>query len=291
LTFPALEISHGGTFAFVITLYNQLQIYRVKPVYGRLFFTKDLGGYQLHEEYRYLLGRGEVYIYNQKGANPLSLAAIYDCENVLKEKSKQAFEIQDLAALVDKIGVVEAQKQLVDMIRERGNGEADQKLLEAINDGSLQFTAQKMTALKRNLDQRGLKTETIAWLNAYFSEDVVPRFYLNMRMITDEKFKLPISPVMHNFLPIQKTTGKKNIALIILNNSRIEVDANAKVEMDYDKGYYVLKTKDYGDFDIIEAKTRYKYGRQNIFIVMVETGIAKPVVEAAPKAEVKQIGN
>lgn len=146
-----------------------------------------------------------------------------------------------------------------------------------IDDGSLEFTASKLTSLQKNIDQRGLKAETVTWLNSYFREDKVPQFYLNMRMMTDEKFKLPESQPVRNFMLLQGTTSKKNIALIILNNSRIEVDPNVKVEMDYSKGYYVLHTKDYGDFDIIEAKTRYKYGRQNIFMVMVDTGIAQPI--------------
>src|SRR5581483_2862566 len=91
------------------------------------------------------------------------------------------------------------------------------------------------------------------------------------------------SPSVKNIFPIQKTTGKKNIALIVVNNSRIEIDASARVEMDYDKGYYVLHTKDYGDFDIIEAKTRYKYGRQNIFMVMVDTGKTQHTPSSEPE--------
>lgn len=276
MAFPQLEIEHGGTFAFITTVYNQLKIHQVKPIYGRIFFVKDLGVYQLNEEYRYLFGRGEVYWYTQKGINPLSLRAVVDLQNYVMKENKQELDINDLAALVDKIRKVETRKKLIEQLQEEYSATIDQ-IKEYEASGELEKTVMAIASKPNGKAYGSLDPRTKAWLNAYFKEDVNARFYLEMAMLADEKFKLPTSPPVRNIMPLQRTTAKKNIALIILNDSRIIPDASAKVEMDYNKGFYVLKTKDYGDFDIIEAKTRYKYGRQNIFVAMVETGIAKPV--------------
>lgn len=292
MPFPELEISHGGTFAFITTVYNQLRIHQVKPIYGRIFFVKDLGVYQLNEEYRYLLGRAEIYWYTQKGINPLSLRAVVDLQKFISDENKQELDINDLAAIVDKIRKVEQKKKLIEQLEGQYNATSDQ-IKEYEASGELENTVNKILANANGKGYEKLDKRTKAWLNAYFKEDINARFYLEMAMLADEKFKLPTSPQVRNFMPLQKTMAKKNVALIILNDSRIIVDSSVSVEMDYNKGFFVLKTKEYGDFDIIEAKTRYKYGRQNIFVAMVETGIAKPaeVKEAEKVAPMVAGGN
>lgn len=255
----------------IITLNNAMRIYRVTPIYGRIFYVADLGIFLLDEEYRYILNnRAEVYFFTQKGCNPLSLAALVDITKNLEKEKRKELDLRDLALFVDKIRKVEVQKNLITSLQKMDDPE--KAIQEMLADGSFDYTVEKMTQMsKPKPDAVKFDEKTINWLNAYFKEDVVSRFYLMMREITDDKFKLKESKQVHNIMMLQSTTGKKNLALIIINNSRIEVDPSVKVEMNYDKGIYELKTKKFGTFEIKEAKTRYKYGRQNIFIVMVDT--------------------
>lgn len=276
MPFPLSEMSFGGTYALIITLNNAMRIYRVTPIYGRIFYVADLGIFLLDEEYRYILNnRAEVYFFTQKGCNPLSLKALVDIVDKLKVENppRKELELKDLALFVDKIRKVEIQKNLIQRLQSDPNTPmTDADLQTMLADGSFDYTVEKMSQMaKPKSDKAEFEEATINWLNAYFKEDVVSRFYLMMREITDDKFKLKESKLVHNIMPLQTTTGKKNIALVIINNSRIEVDPTVKVEMNYNEGIYELKTKKYGTFKIREAKTRYKYGRQNIFIVMVDT--------------------
>lgn len=263
-------MSFGGTYAMIITLNNAMRIYKVTPIYGRIFYVADLGIFLLDEEYRYILNnRAEVYFFTQKGCNPLSLAALVDITKQLDAEKRKELDISDLALFVDKIRKVEVQKNLIKNLQQMTDPE--KAIEDMLADGSFDYTVEKMTQMAKPKPNTKFDEKTVNWLNAYFKEDVVSRFYLMMREITDDKFKLKESKLLHNYMPLQPTTGKKNLAIIIINNSRIEVDPSVKVEMNYDKGIYELKTKKYGIFEIREAKTRYKYGRQNIFIVMVDT--------------------
>lgn len=280
--FPEAEISYGGTYAVIITLNNELMIRQVKPIYGRLFFVKELGVYQLHEEYRYVLGRGEVYFYSQKATNPLSLAYLWELETWLHANGQPELSMSDLGTLVDKIRKVDVEKKILHRLA-TGDTEkqipplSKEELIDMIADGTIDYSARVASELTKPDTYKGLSVGAVTWLNSFFKEDIVSRFYLNLRMITDDKYKLVESPTVRNILAMQKTALKKNIALIIINNSRIVVDPSISVEMDYRKGYYVLQTADYGNFDIIEAKTRYKYGKQNIFVCMVWTGKDKRI--------------
>jgi len=282
MPFPLAELTYSGTYAIIITLNNHLRIHRVKPIYGRLFFVKDLGIFQLDEDYRYILGRSEVYFFAQKGTNPISIAAFLDWQNYCRRNNKRTLTFEDLAKHVDKIRKVEQRKRLIVELR-KGNSQEnmppiDPKDLQQMEfEGTLDFQAElmslKSTPTKKDLEVAGIEEKSNIWLNGYFKEDTVSRFYLNLRQITDDKFKLPESPLVRNYLLLQSTTNKQNIAFVIINNTIIEIDAQAKLIMNPEKGHYELITRKYGVFQNIDPQTRYMYGRQRIFIVMVNTSI------------------
>lgn len=275
MPFPLSELQVGGTFAFIITLDNQLRVYRVTPIYGRIFYVPDLGFFLLDEEYRYILtnGKCEIYIYNQKGCNPLSAASVNEIKRHLVNEGKKHLDMKDLALYVDKIRKVEVGKSIIQRLKSDPNHViTDEELSAVLHDASFDFTVEKLTELSRPRSNAKLSEQAISWLNSYFKEDVVSRHYLLMREITDTKYKMKESKRVTGALSyFGPTAGKKNIALIVINNSRIEVDTKVKVEMNYEKGFYELATRKYGIFEIREAKTRYKFGRQNVFVVMVDT--------------------
>jgi len=285
MPFPLSELNLGGTFAFIVTLDNQLRVYKVAPVYGRIFHVPDLGDFHLDEEYRYILtnGRAEIYFYSQKGTNPNSLQAYNELDDYAKKKEQKCLEMRDICLFVDKFRKVEVGKAVIERLQNDPNNPiTDEQLADILNDANFDFTVEKLTALsKPRPGGEGLPSENaIAWLNSYFKEDCVARLYVLMREITDEKFKMPQSKPVKGFMSyFGATAGKKNIALIVINNSRLDIDPKVKIEMNYQKGYYELLTKKYGSFDIKEAKTRYKFGRQNIFVVMVDTSDRQPEQE------------
>lgn len=264
-----------------------MRIHRIKPIYGRLFFVKDLGIFQLDEDYRYILGRSEVYFFAQKCTNPISIAAFVNWQQYAKRHNKRTLDFSDLAKFVDKIRKVE-EKRLILMQLRQGNAQeniapVDNKIIaEMLFEGSIDYQSEKASSRdmpsKEELKQEGLEERSIMWLNGFFKEDAVSRFYLNLRQVTDDKFKLPDSPLVRNYMLIQSTTGKQNIVFIIINNTIIEVDVNAQLQMNNQKGHYELVTKKYGTFQNIDPQTRYMYGRQRIFIVLVNTS-TKPFAE------------
>lgn len=247
----------------------------------------DLGVYLLDEEYRYITanGRAEIYIYGQKGCNPISILALIDIQRYLETEQKKQLEIKDLTLFVDKIRQVEIGKTLIQTIKrdienmqkQGGEGLSEQEQAEVLRDylkdNSFDYTVEKLTQLSRPRNESAkLSDHTIAWLNAYFKEDVVSRYYLLMRQLTDEKFKLPesreVTGAASFFSP---AAGKRAIALVCINNAMIDFDVKVKVQMNNEKGHYELTTKKYDNFNIKESKARYRHGKQSIYTVLIDT--------------------
>lgn len=293
----------AAPFAFIITLDNRIEVIRVNPIYGRLFFVKGLGMYLLDEHYRYILtnGKAEIYFYTQLGINPISPKALLSIEGYLEHSNRKELEMQDLALFVDKIRKVEIEKRFVTKLQQEheraGTPLTEGELQSMLLDGSLDFTVQKLNELAKPKGNEDLDDHAQGWLNAYFKEDIISRYYLNLAQIVEQKYKLKESKRVGGGLSVfSKTQGKKNIALIVINNSRLDIEP-AKTQMNYDKGHYELITKRYDTFDIKEANTRYSFGsgigRQNIFLVMVETdhGAAKKGAEPLAAAKVAEPHN
>lgn len=260
---------------------NELRIYSINPINRRLFYIPELGMFQLNESYRYILGRSEIYIYHQLGTNPLWLASINDIASHLEKEKRKNLDMHDLALYVDKIRKVEEGKRLIDALLSNQDGEEaaaamKKKLQEMYEDGSLQYTIERLAEAKKpqNLP---FHTETVDWLNAYYGEDVVSRLNLYLTILIQEKFRLKTSLSVPPDI-VGRTMKKPSVALVVINNRVIEIDPDAKVKMNEDTGEQELHTKHYGIFKIKEARTRYKYGKQAIYFVMVKT--KKPKVTA-----------
>lgn len=278
--FPLEAVTRGGTFAFIVTLSNRIAVVSINPINQRLFFVPDLGMFQMDQSYRYILGRSEVFLYHQLSTNPLSLGAIVELTKYLKNKKLSRLDMHDLAIYVDKIRKVEQSKRLIDGLLntatdEEGTAQIRKYLQEVFDNGSLQYSIEKLADLTKPKD-KALSDQTTDWLNAYYSEDVVSRHFVMLSMIIQEKpyrMKASHAPNM-GFNISLKAAGKRNIALVVINDAMIEPDFNATIEIN-DEGIQVLKTKHFGDFKIKEAKTRYKYGKkQNVYFVMVRTKTA-----------------
>lgn len=278
----------GGTFAAIVTLNNELRVYKVAPIYGRLFFVADLGFFLLDEEHRYILeNKAEFYIYDQPGTNSESITAMEEWVAYCRREKKERLDFKDLAMFVDKIRRVELKKELKKQLLTDPEAKATPNdILEMDIDGTLDYMVEtQMVLTKPDLAKFGVSESAVAWLNSYFKEEVTSRYYLQMRQITDEKSKLKesktVTPLASYMTPIG---NKKNIALVIINNALVKVDVKVKVEMNYDKGCYVLQTSDYGSFDIKDAKSRMKCGRQNVYAVLVDTAQKpKPTPKDAEK--------
>lgn len=241
--------------------------------------------FQLNESYRYILGRSEIYLYHQLSTNPLWLSSLIDIQNHLSKEHRKNLDMQDLAIYVDKIRKVEEGKRFVDAFISTADSQEDAarikaKLAESYEDGSLQYAIEKIAENKKphNLP---FSVETSDWLNSYYGEDVVSRLNLMLTILIQEKHRLTVSRQVAPEL-IGRTARKPSIALVVINNRVIEVDSSAKVKQNEDTGDQELITKNFGTFKIREARTRYKYGKQAIYFVMVKTKkpkVVPPVIE------------
>jgi len=282
-------VQRGGTFAFIVTLSNRIAVVSINPINQRLFFVPDLGMFQMDQSYRYIMGRSEVFLYHQLSTNPLSLGAIVELTNYLNNLKLNRLDMHDLAIYVEKIRKVEQSKKLIDGLLSTASDEegieAVKKYLQQVfNDGSLQYSIEKLADLSKPKD-KALSDHFTDWLNAYYSEDIVSRHFVMLSMIIQEKpyrMKTSYAPNM-GFNISLKAAGKRNIAMIVINDAIIEPDFNATVEINEDTGIQELHTSKFGTFQIREAKTRYRYGKkQNVYFVMVRT---KTPATTKPRAE------
>ena len=77
---------------------------------------------------------------------------------------------------------------------------------------------------------------------------------------------------------MNRTFGKANIGLIIVNNRVVELDPTIKVKIDANTGMNDIETKHHGTFKVQETKTRYRYGKTNIYIMAVRTAAKVPTI-------------
>jgi hypothetical protein len=271
--FPELETSNGGTFAVIITLSNTWRIFQVKPINGTMFYVPDLGMFQLDQEYRYTFGKSEWYFYDQEYCNPISFRALYEIHNYLAKQSKKQSTLQltDLMVYVDKIRKIEKQKVVIQQAIKAGA--TQDQLMQMLNDGSIEYEAQKLADSSKP-EPKDLSEYSINWLNQYYREDVVVRYYLLGKIFTDARFTIRSSMPAYGIMP-QRTMFKRNIGVAVINNRLIKLDPKVTVALDRNTGLWNVKSSIYGDFEIQDAKTRYRYGKTNLYTMMVETPDAK----------------
>lgn len=284
--FPEIEIGGGGVYAFIVTLTNRIKIYSIKPIHGRLFYIPDLGLFQLDEKYRYTFKKSEVYFYSQSICNPLNIEAINEIGAYLDSQNLSGLTIDHLSHYVNKFRTVDEIKKkeyelynkLKADIGESAEGQA--ALYEKLANGTIRALASHFITLEAKanpnllsvsqLEGANFSDDTIQWLNDLYREDVIARNNLLGRTMQEERFKLRSSMPAFGIVP-QRTMSKRNIALIILNNRVIELDPFVKVELDPVSALWIVKTKKHGDFRVEETKTRYRYGKTNIYVVAVKT--------------------
>ena len=64
------------------------------------------------------------------------------------------------------------------------------------------------------------------------------------------------------------------MAIIVTNNRMLELDAKIKVDINENSGLWEIQTSTHGTFRIEETKTRYRYGKTNIYFLAVKTAKA-----------------
>ena len=277
--FPELEISGGGTFAFIVTLSNRIKIYSISPIHGRMFVIPDLGVFQLDEKYRYTFKKSEVYFFNQLNCNPIDIQSFSEIRKL---------ELQHPELYIKKVQRVEAKKKKMHEIylqlKKEGASETD--LIASVYDGTLEKAAERLVDMEMKMYSEvpkthisGLSERAEQWLNDYYREDVVIRYNIFGRILAEPRFKLRASLPVLGFLPMNRTMGKQNLGLIIVNNRVIELDPTIKVELHPETGISHIKTKQHGDFKVMETDTRYRYGKQNIYLMAVSTKGRMPKME------------
>lgn len=286
--FPEIELSNGGTYAAVVTLSNRIKIYSVRPIHGRIFIIPDLGVFQLDEKYRYTFKKSEVYFFDQKSCNPLDLQAIEEIRQYLDKEGLPGLTIHDLQNYIYKFRVVEeGKKKLYELYKKLQDKEEikESELLPALLDGTLKRSADHLVALDMRVNPNLVKLETaifsektIQWLNDYYSEDVIARYNMFNRLLSERNFRLKPSLPIFGMMP-QRTIGKRDIGIIVTNNRVLELDPKIKVDINENSGLWEVQTEKHGTFKIEETKTRYRYGKTNLYFLAVKTTKAPTVVE------------
>jgi hypothetical protein len=281
--FPEIELSNGGTYAAVVTLSNRIKIYSVRPIHGRIFIIPDLGVFQLDEKYRYTFKKSEVYFFDQKSCNPLDLQAIEEIRQYLDKENLPGLTINDLQHYIPKFRVVEEGKRKLHELYNtlhKAEGIEEKELLPALMDGTLKRTADHLVALEMSknpnlikLDKAVFSEKTIQWLNDYYSEDVIARYNMFNRLLSERNFRLKPSLPIFGMMP-QRTIGKRDIGVIVTNNRMLELDPKIKVDINEETGILEIQTEKHGIFEIQETKTRYRYGKTNIYFLAVKTAKA-----------------
>lgn len=280
--FPEIELSNGGTYAAVVTLSNRIKIYSVRPIHGRIFIIPDLGVFQLDEKYRYTFKKSEVYFFDQKSCNPLDLQAIEEVRHYLDREGLPGLTIHDLQNYIQKFKIVEeSKKKQYEVYKSlQKEGLEEKELLPALLDGTIRRSAEQLVALDMRvnpnlikLDKAVFSEKTIQWLNDYYSEDVIARYNMFNRLLSERNFRLKPSLPIFGMMP-QRTIGKRDLAIVVTNNRVLELDAKIKVDINENSGLWEIQTSTHGTFRIEETKTRYRYGKTNIYFLAVKTAKA-----------------
>lgn len=274
--FPKVEIKRfGGSHAFIFTESGSLIIFKIRADHERAFNT-DLGRFQVKKEHRYSLGRGDVYFYDQKSCNPLDVMAVQDLRALAKSIRKDTLPPGYVAVLSGRAAFPEYLPTKMEGEGKDAYPVLDGEKIAALIDATVRNDDEIIEPEKHKITKN-----TVNWLANYYHEDVQVHLATIGKLLSSMRFRLKMS---------RKTIGmfsmslyrKDHIALVVINNRMLDV-VPAKLELDASANQYYVWTKKYGKVEINESKTRYKYGKSNVYIVSVKTVSAQPKEKKALK--------
>lgn len=298
--FPKFELFWGGgTYAFIFTESGNISIRKVKPINQLLFYIPDMGVFQLNKDNRLIFGKSQVYIFDQKAINSLNVQALVNITDYLKKERRAKLDDREIAYLVETVGMKVTEAKLITNMINSGllpNDESfwtylikrddpntpkdelqalqkaqDPKVLELLNNlrNQINFTVSKdEIKLRQNLSK-----ETIDWLNNYYAVDTIAATATWLKVFENSSFKMKASGIKRAFWLWQRTAISPHIALIVIDNRLLEVDAGIKVrvEMEGKKAITYIESKQYGRFKVADPKTIYRYGKTRVYVVAVQT--------------------
>jgi len=306
--FPAFELYYGGgTYALMFTESGNISIRKIKPINQLLFYVPDMGVFQLNKDNRLIFGKSQVYIFDQKAINSLNIQALVNISDFLKEEKRAKLDDREIAYLVETVGMKVTEAKIIQNMIQSGllpdteefwnylikrddpatskeelqilQKQQDQKVLEMLNDlrNRINFVVSRdEIKLRQNLSK-----ETIDWLNNYYTVDTMADINVWLKVFENSAFKMKASGKKYPFWIWQRTVISPHIALVIIDNRILEVDASIKVKVEIEKGKAVtyIDSKKYGRFKVADPKTIYRYGKTRVYVVSVQT-----VEKVMPKA-------
>lgn len=278
--FPSFELRYGGgTYAIIITESGAIDIRKIKAENGLLFFVDKLGIYQINKENRLIFGKSQVYIFDQKAINSLNIEALIDINKYLKEKKRSIMSNREVAFLVDSVKMKVTEARLLEDMEELGVKD-DPKLKDYLDAKVVDAANREYKELLSKLDD-----ETVRFLNRYYDVDTMAHQNVWLSIMESSAFKMKKSGKKYPFWPFQMTVATNHIALVIVDNRILDVDAGIKVniELEGKNVIHYVTSKKYGKFKIADNKTIYRFAKTRVYILAVRTApIIKPEQEAEP---------
>ena len=262
--FPFRALKQGGTFALFATEAGKLDVVKINADRGRLFHCK-YGFFQLNKKYRYQLGKSDIYFYDQKGFNPLDVSALVNIRNYLQLKKVDSDNEMKNAPILTEYEISLITSKFQDYLTSTQGVVRDPNTREVLGLSADAVTLQNILMGK-------LEDNTRTFLDDYFEEDEIAQTNMLSRIPIDMKFRIKESRVAHELIPQKRTWGKKNVALVVINNRLLDL-VPVDAMQDEETGLMIIKDRfaQYGTFVVEETKTRYRHGKTNIFIVAVKT--------------------
>lgn len=285
--FPKVEIKRfGGSYAFIFTESGTLQIYRIRSDHERAFNT-DLGRFQVKKEHRYPLGKGDVYFYDQKACNPIDVMALVDIRKFLTDRQLDVMPSQLTAVLSgakafpEYLPMKQQQEEYLDERNQKRTSTysvVDNERIHSIIEDTIKDD--KVDIVEPAKGRAKLEQKTVQFMGNYYNEDVQVHLAAIGKMLASMKYRAKGSMKAFGIFSMEMNR-KDHIALVIINNRLLDA-VPAKLELDIESGKYSLVTKKYGKFRVSDTKTRYKYGKSNIYVVSVRT-IPPKIKEKEPR--------
>lgn len=274
--FPKVEIKRfGGSYALIFTESGALQIYKIRADHERAFNT-DLGRFQTKKENRYVMGRGDVQIYDQKSCNPIDIMALVDIRQFIADRKLETLPPKLTAILSGGKAFSEYLPTKPDP-ENKGYPVLDNEQIQNIINNVVKDKDEVIVSEPSTETEPKVKLEqaTVRFLSNYYNEDVQVHLATLGKMLSSMKWRAKGSMKAFGIFSTD-LYRKDHVALVIINNKSLDA-VPAKLDLDIQTGKYWIVTKKYGKFEYKDAKTRYRYGKSNIFLVSVKTTPPKHV--------------
>lgn len=247
--FPRKELSIGGnSYALFILESGGIDIIKIKARRGRSFYCK-YGYYEPNEEYRYICGNSDVYVFDQNSATPIRIGALIDIQRYLVMSNRAQLMGQEINYLL-------------------GRSEISDDFEDAEQ-------AQKMRDHVQGL-ANGIGPTAAKFIYEYFDEDVIARHDIMYEAAHKLRFRVAKSHSIIPFIP-QDTLGKRNIAIVVVNDTMLDF-VLVDPQVDPHKRIRYFDAGKYGRFYIRENRTRYRFKKTNVFVVAVTTDVPETVL-------------